>query len=230
AIDFAVPALVVSGAALLALALAREAPPRLGFSIAMLGLAAWVLPWPMLDLSVVFARGTSPDWLAAGAAPLAALKTEVRAVLDAASLTLGAAAEHDRRFMPWWLALAMPGLVWFAAECMLHRKRCRAWRRGSRDGAHLRPLLPFELGARLPEIRLVAGSTVAATTGVFRPVIWLGDRIGGEQALRTALVHECCHARAHDQLWLALIVLVRRVYWWNPVVGALARRAGLLLE
>jgi hypothetical protein len=80
------------------------------------------------------------------------------------------------------------------------------------------------------EIRLVAGYAAAATTGVFKPVVWLGDRIGDEQALRTALVHECCHAHARDQLWLTLIVLLRRVYWWNPAVAALARRASLLLE
>src|SRR5690606_11495011 len=170
------------------------------------------------------------DWLAAGSAPLAALKTDVRAVLDAASFALGAAADDGARLASWWLALTLPGLVWFALECASRRRRCRAWRRASRDGGHLRRLLPLELAARVPEIRLVPGSAVAATTGVVKPVVWLGDRIGNEQALRTALVHEYCHVHAHDQFWLALIVLIRRVHWWNPVVAALAQRAGLLLE
>jgi hypothetical protein len=197
----------------------------------MVGLAAWAVPWPLIDLAALFAGGgPSTEWLAAGAAPLATLKSEVRAVLDAASTVLGATAEQRTAVAMLWLGLAIPGLSWFAVECVLHSTRVRGWRGASRDGAYLRPLLPLGLGARVPEIRVLPGSTVAATTGLFKPVVWIGEHIGDEQALRTALIHECCHVQARDQLWLALIVFMRRFYWWNPAVAALARRAGLLLE
>jgi hypothetical protein len=230
-IDFAVPALLVSGAAMVALLLARDAPPRLGLWIAMLGLAAWVVPWPLIDFPVLFSSTTpAGGWLAESAAPIAVLKHEARGLLDAASTTLGAPPAQRSAGAVWWLALLVPGLVWFAIECALYRRRVRDWRRGSRDGADLRRLLPAELAARAPRIRVVSGSAIAATTGLLRPVVWIGERIGDERALRAALIHECCHAHARDPLWLALIVLVGRLHWWNPAVAVLARRAGLLLE
>jgi hypothetical protein len=36
--------------------------------------------------------------------------------------------------------------------------------------------------------------------------------------------------RARDPLWLAAIAAVRRAYWWNPLVGYLARQAVLMIE
>lgn len=231
AIDFAVPALLLSGAALLALVLTRDAPPRLAFSIAMIGLGAWVVPWPFVDVPIHF-RASDPNagWLAAGTAPFAVLKHEVRAVLDAATTVLGTTATPSRATVLSWLGLVVPGIAWFCIECAGHRRRVREWRRASRDGAELRRLLPLELAAHAPEIRIVPGSAVAATTGFVNPVVWIGETLGDERSIRTALIHECCHVQARDQLWLALIVLVKRLYWWNPVVALLARRAGLLLE
>lgn len=228
AVDFAVPALLVSGAALLALALARDASPRLGAWIALAGLAAWVIPWPLIDLPLrVSSQGSS--WLAVSTAPLDLLGYEVRVMLDAASSALGATPTTP---MPAsvWLLVPLPGLVWFAAECVLHARRLRDWRRMSRDGEHLRRLLPGTLAPYAPRIRVLPGCALAATTGLLRPVIWIGAELGDEQALRTALIHECCHAAARDQLRLKLIVLVKRLHWWNPVVVLLARRAELLLE
>ena len=38
------------------------------------------------------------------------------------------------------------------------------------------------------------------------------------------------HVRGRDPVWLALLAAVRRAYWWNPLVGYLARQAILMIE
>jgi hypothetical protein len=228
-LDFAVPALIMSAGVAFALVLARDAPPRLGLAIAMLGLFAWVAPWPLVSLPSEPGAALSGDWLDERAAPIAYLKQDVRSVLEAASGTL---SEPSGRSLHagWLLVLFAPGLVWFARDCAAYQRRVRDWRRASRDGTALCGLLPAELADRAPRIRIVPDSTVAATTGLVAPIVWIGDRFGGEDALRAALIHECCHARARDPLWLAIIVMIGRLYWWNPIVTVLGRRACLLLE
>jgi hypothetical protein len=128
-----------------------------------------------------------------------------------------------------WLCLLAPGLLWFAFECAAHHRTLRAWRRASRDARHLLPLLPPGAAQHGVRIRLIPDSLQAAATGVWRPTIWIGDRLRDE-ALRTALVHECWHLRGRDPLWLMLINFVSRAYCWNPIVAVLARHAQLWLE
>jgi hypothetical protein len=221
-IQFGLPALLVSGAAWLFLRLARSAPPRLKFWIAMLGLAAWVVPWPLVSsLPAASPRSSVIRWLDEGVRSVAA------PVRFAAPLLSSPAAASPPRLA--WLCLLAPGLLWFAIECAAHRRTVRAWRRGSRDGRHLLPLLPPGTVQHAVRIRLMPDSLEAAATGVWRPTIWIGDRLRDE-ALRTALIHEACHLRGRDPLWLVVVRVIGRAYCWNPIVTLLARHAHLWLE
>lgn len=221
-LHFALAALLVSAAAGLSLLLAPNAPPRLKFWIAMLGLAAWLVPWPLVALPPLFAAPPPvTGWIGESA----------RIVGELPHLSTPLAAVDAARIVPpgAWIALLAPGLVWFAFDFSVHRRTLRGWRRNSRDGSVLLPLLPSAFARRRLRIRVVAGSGSAAASGVLRPTLWIGERLEGE-ALRAALIHEGCHARSFDPLWLLFVRLVRRAYCWNPVVAVLARQAELWLE
>jgi hypothetical protein len=208
----------VSGLAAAALAGLRHAPPGPRFAIAAAGLAAWLVPWGALRVALPAPSSAAApvvEWLdpvqsAAGLAP-------------AALVALGAAFGYA-------LAAALfVGALLFVRDLVALRRCVDDWRRHSRPAGELRARLPPELSRIAADIRLVEGSAVAAATGWLRPTVWLGDRLG-EQHLAIALSHEMWHVRAGDPKWLLLIAAVRRAYWWNPLVGHLARQAVLMLE
>ena len=47
-----IPAGILSGAAIACLALVPNTPPQLRFMIAVAGIAAWIVPWPWIDVSL----------------------------------------------------------------------------------------------------------------------------------------------------------------------------------
>jgi hypothetical protein len=206
-VDMLVPALAVSGASLAGLVLLPRMPPRVRLYIAAAGLAAWLVPWPWIELPLPGAAAVHA-WLA-----------------DSPPASAGATG---------WLsylvgALVLAGAAWFVFDCRQFRLSLAAWRAISRPGESLRPLLPLSLQDTRMEIRIVEGTRVAAASGWLVPTIWIGDRFT-EDEQRLALLHECWHVRQHDPLWIACIVALARAYWWNPVVAYLAKHALLMLE
>lgn len=212
-----VAALVLSGLAACCLALLPRTPPRVRFSIAVAGLAAWLVPWGAIRIALPSSSAAAPlvEWLGA---VQAATPVPTEASLDT-SVALGLTVA----------AAFLVGFVLFVRDCVALRRCLRGWRARSRCGEHLRAQLPRELAGVAADIRIVEGSAVAAASGALRPTIWLGD--GHTQAqLEVALVHELWHVRARDPVWVGLIAAVRRAYWWNPLVAYLARQAVLMIE
>ena len=212
-----VTALILSGLVACCLALLPRTPPRIRFGIVIASLAAWIVPWGAIRIALPSSSSAAPlvEWLGA---VQASAPPPMEAQFDASAALASAIA-----------AAFLVGFALFVRDCVVLRRCLRAWRARSRCGEHLRALLPRDLAAIAADIRIVEGSAVAATSGVLRPTIWLGDR-HTEAQLRVALVHESWHVRARDPIWVGLIAAVRRAYWWNPLVAYLAREAVLMIE
>jgi hypothetical protein len=209
-IGYLLPALLISSCALIALHIARSAPPGVKLSLASIGFLAWLVPWSLISL---LPKGF----------PLAAIKQDIA---TAAEMVVPALFVPD-----WsWLVVFVPGLVWFAFDLIVYQATIDRWRRNSRCGEALRPYLPAGIAGKPDRIRIVDDSSVAAATGWFRPTIWIGDQVidAGEQQI--ALAHEASHLRRGDPLWLMLIGLIARSFWFNPIVAALKRQAILAIE
>ncbi len=222
-LDMLIPALASSVAAIAGLLLLPNAPTRFRLTLAVVGLAAWVIPWPWLEVPLDLPRVLD---LQSAAGPsvtgFAELLRENAGAVDGARPVdyLGFAL----------LALLVPGLAWLAADWLALRSALKRWRRGSQSGESLRSLLPEDLRTTRARIRVVPGTRVAAAAGWTRPTIWVGDQFADPADLRLALVHECWHIRTADPVWLVLITAIRRVYWWNPVAAYLAGQCELLIE
>jgi beta-lactamase regulating signal transducer with metallopeptidase domain len=215
-IDMLIRATALSAVAACGLALLPKAAVRLRLNVALGGLLAWLVPWPWIRVPLPL-----PSTLDASLAPLDGVLT---------ALDPGAAIASSTHLYA-WIAGAV---IAFGALCYLRdlaalRAAIAAWRARSSSGERLRALLPAELRSTRAAIRVVAESRVAAAAGWPRSTIWIGDGFN-EADLRVALVHECWHVRRRDPLLMAAVLLVRRLYWWNPLVAHLAGQALLLVE
>jgi bla regulator protein blaR1 len=216
-LDMLIPACALSVIAAAALVLLPKAPLSVRLALALAGLAAWLVPWPWIRVPF-----TLPAALDARLAPLAAAVAATHPAADAGSPVSG---------LVWLLVASLAvGVLWFVADCATLRASLAAWRSRSSSGEQLRAFLPAELRQTRAAIRVVAGSRVAAVAGCVRPTIWIGDGFKEAADIRVALVHECWHARRNDPLLIAAVMLVKRAYWWNPIVAYLAARALLLVE
>lgn len=215
-----VHATVLSGLAVVALALLPDAPPRPRLAIAVLGLAVWLVPWPWLAGSVVVPISAGEHVL---------LDSSVRLALLERRIAAGAPGAAPPYLVYIVAALYAIGAGLFVVDCVRLGRSLRQWRRASRRADELRERLPSAWRGTRAEIRVVASSQVAAASGLLRPIVWIGERFDDEE-LELVLLHEVCHVRRRDPLWIALIVALRRVYWWNPLVAHLAHQAVAMIE
>ncbi len=215
-------ALVLSSLAALGLRLMPRTPPRARFAVAVAGLAAWLVPWGWIRIAL---PGAAPEQLPATFSFFGSLTSSAARAVSSATLRFDAP-------MLTGFALAAAALVALAllvGDGIALRRCLRHWRATSRAADDLRALLPAELAAVPAAIRVVRNSDVAAASGCFRRTVWIGDRHSPVRR-ELALVHEMCHVRGGDPLWLMALGIVRRAYWWNPLVAHLARQAVLMLE
>jgi hypothetical protein len=221
-LEILIPALTLSALAGVCLASLPNAPPRIRFCIALVGLAAWVVPWPWVRVPLEFPSAVVMGGDIENALPRIAF-------LAGQIAGSGEQASQTSEYWGYVGALFLPGVLWFVADCLALNRSARGWRRTSRCGEALRALLPSDLRGVRAEIRIVRDARVAAASGWIRPTIWIGDRFASAE-LKLALVHECCHILHRDPIWLTLIMAIRRAYWWNPIVAHLARQSVLMME
>ena len=220
--DFCWPALLVSSASLAALRIMSERSLRFRVCLGVIGLLAWFLPWNLVSLPVFSSSLLQlqqwVDTTAFGSGSFAAISSE-------------AASEVDP--VPWpdrsWPLLYVPGMLLFLFDLGRRYNRLQRLERQSRNGEWLRPRLPDSLRSVPHRIRIVPGSNAMAT-GMLRRSVWVGEDLCTHPEIGTALVHECCHLRRRDSLWILTVHLARRLYLWNPVVLLLTRQMQCLIE
>ena len=79
-------------------------------------------------------------------------------------------------------------------------------------------------------IRIITGSSVAMTSGLFKPVIWIGSELIENNLDNVAIIHEAQHLNQNDHWWLLICQLIHRLHWWNPVVWKLHQSTLYFLE
>lgn len=70
----------------------------------------------------------------------------------------------------------------------------------------------------------------AMATGTFKPTIWLNHETVNSPQIHSILLHEITHLQQLDPTLKWLILLVKRLFWWNPLVRILIKKIDLLIE
>ncbi len=125
-----------------------------------------------------------------------------------------------------WAAGALTALGWQLFRHRSFLRLCRRWRKPAPTAEQAesdRRAEALGLG-RHPALYRCAAVSTPMLTGLFHPVILLPLELKGE-ALSVALDHELRHAGRHDLWYKALLLWVRCLYWFNPLVWLMCRRA-----
>jgi hypothetical protein len=225
------PATVASAAAALALALSSGAPPRWRLAVATAGMLAWVIPWPFLVLPLMPSDASiAAKWVGDMAQGFTNLGLD-----SSAGMAKRLLADQQVSSFAWRPAVALamvllPGMWMFVTDIFRYRRNLARLNRESVGGEQLRNLLPTALRTVPHAIRIVPCSQIAAATGLLRGTIWIGQGLNGHSYLNAALLHECLHIARKDTLALLAVTLVKRLYFWNPMVRYFAGRIELFIE
>jgi beta-lactamase regulating signal transducer with metallopeptidase domain len=208
------------------------APHRLRFLVCFLAMCSWLIPWGRLG-SVIPA-----DFLLA---ELSSRRPSVGAIQFSGAAFEGTVAERslasvigtaDDTLM---LAILI-GLLLFAWSSLRYLQLVERLRRGSVSGAHLWERAGLSVGvqkhaaAGQPELRIQREVPGALTTGLLRPTIWVHADLVRHPSLCAALVHEWRHVRNGDNVYLWIITLIEKLFWWNPLLRYLGFRTRALQE
>ena len=150
-------------------------------------------------------------------APTRAQAGEARALSAAPRMTL---SPVQAAFAIWLLGAA----VWLAAAAVAHARFLRTVRRWGRSVGEKEPLDALARAKARAGVRrhvwLRRCPAVASPmlVGVLRPVILLPDTALAGPALELVLLHELHHLRRGDIPVKLLLVLVRGMHWFNPIM------------
>lgn len=150
-------------------------------------------------------------------APTRAQAGEARAPSAAPRMTL---SPVQAAFAIWLLGAA----VWLAAAAVAHARFLRTVRRWGRSVGEKEPLdalarAKARAGVRRHVwLRRCPAMASPMLVGVLRPVILLPDTALAGPALELVLLHELHHLRRGDIPVKLLLVLVRGMHWFNPIM------------
>jgi beta-lactamase regulating signal transducer with metallopeptidase domain len=246
-LSLAIKSLLVAGATLLWLQLARGASASQRSFIAHAGLAAlFLLPLASIQLpALTLETGLVGTAQSAGSAAAAApsIATGVTPTAQEATATPVmeriAASPFDKLALPfdwplllWLLPAIVLAVLTVAALLRLFALRARArvmvepeWLSAL---AHAQRRMDFKSGAAL----LASDALPSPVSwGMARPVILLNeDALRATHEAEAIIAHELAHVASYDWVKLVLGRLVVAIYWFNPLVWMLARDAHQLRE
>lgn len=204
---------------LLALLLGRQAPRRLLFYLALLGLTLGLLPLQHLRLPL---PQVAPAWevIRAVAPPAPALQRQ-----EIPDLVL-----RGTLWPTWIQAFLAIGILLFLLDVLRHRSMLRIMRRQARPLADAPPHDSKQERVAEPKVLLCNQVPAAMVTGLLNPTIWLHPDLAGSPQLAMVLAHEKTHIRQGDPWFTWWICLLSRLLWWNPLAWLFARLARRFLE
>lgn len=132
-----------------------------------------------------------------------------------------------------WLAGIAVMLIQIGISVIQLRKRIKSAQTVPTQWQQIAEELQTELGLkRSVRLVMIAGFPSPALCGGISPVIVLPSEMIGksEESIRFALLHEMTHIKRGDHIVSMLLLLLRAVYWFNPIVWLMMKQMRLDIE
>jgi len=123
--------------------------------------------------------------------------------------------------------------LYYIVSYKVFKKICRRWssEKFTEEEQALYLKLKVDLGVNKP-IRLIKSKKVSTPLiiGYFKPIIILPDTTYSLDSLYFILKHELIHYQRKDLWYKLLLLIVRSVHWFNPLIHKMARQVDQDLE
>lgn len=132
-----------------------------------------------------------------------------------------------------WLAGSAIMLIQIGISVLKLKKRIKTAHTIPTEWQRIAKELQKELGfKRSVRIVMIEGFPSPALCGGLKPVIVLPSEMAGksEESIRFALLHEMTHIKRGDHIVSMLLLLLRAVYWFNPIVWLMMKQMRLDIE
>lgn len=131
------------------------------------------------------------------------------------------------RLLPWiWLTGALAWIFWFSAVYFHQRRQWMRWSYRPNGAQLWKNLHRVQNDLRIQqkiEIRICKKIHSPVMMGLFHPKLMMPEGTYTEKELRYIFCHELFHLKRRD-LWIKyLMVLVRAIHWFNPLVLLMCR-------
>lgn len=241
---------------MLCLVLLKSAPSRLKFYVVIVALSVWLIPWGKFQVELPVALVQPFQEIKLKRHAYTQLETPHEGHVDALFLSgtsnkiktkgpnneniIGrptqTSSSHGFLYKAtsevtlFWLLLCAFGLgiLFFSANIYQYIRFLKSCQKSSAPLDHLKE--QFSIIPKRASVKSLTNSSSAMTSGIIRPVIWLGEEIRDNQLIQSAITHESIHIRSYDFLWNWLLVFFARLFWWNPAVLYLVKQGKALIE
>ncbi|MCO7227485.1 M56 family metallopeptidase [Pleionea sp. CnH1-48] len=205
---------LISLLVILALSFLHNAPARFRLRVILIGISSWLVPWHLVSLPVdaSFANGQG-------------------IVVWESFVSVSSAVAQTDQSLGWefhWVVIASlaVGCVLLLRHFGRHQivmKQLSSRVKGKSEEFADNDLLSVP-------VLVVADYSNAFVRGYFKPEIWIGESLLKQPASQAIVLHELTHIKQKDNFIQLYTVMVRYLFWWNPVIYWFYRQTCELIE
>lgn len=129
-------------------------------------------------------------------------------------------------FLTLWLGVGLLLAVIRISRYRLSIRRIRRWSVPVEDpeaNRIYRSMCRERCMKRVPRLVVNSGLSTPLLVGVLRPTLYLPKEAYREEEYRLIFAHELSHYMSGDLIYKLLLLLVKTVYWFNPMLYVMAR-------
>ncbi|WP_395342441.1 M56 family metallopeptidase [Ningiella sp. W23] len=210
----------------------RQAPSRLRFYMYVLASLFWLVPWPLIELSIA-----QPSAEFIKQALLIDIDLNFEFVNVAASQSTPSGFSLTAWFntldFVWYGQIVFISAVLLGAVYLVYSLlNLRRWQSSLIRDAQLANHLWKSTKYPDASINIYQGeaSGLGMTLGLIEPKIWVNKKISDSQEIAAVLSHELTHIKQHDHFHILMLHALRCLFWFNPLLQYLVKMAKQEIE
>ena len=168
-----------------------QIPYRLRFYCLMAALTCWIIPVHQISIEL---------------APEVAKELHLFDLVNKTIVQYAAPTFQGFNWLILFYLAIVIGVIRFVFDII----GMRFYLNGLRCGAKSHP--------KIPNLMIVDGINNAFVSGYLRQTIWIDKKLFNSSSFQAIVIHEQQHIKQNDQLWLLFVHIIRRAFWFNPLI------------
>ncbi|MCF2948846.1 hypothetical protein L0668_12065 [Paraglaciecola aquimarina] len=221
--------------------LISQSPARLQLTLLMLAVISWFIPWHKIEFLRIYSQDlftkTIENLFPQINEYLQTNKLDTPLSLNAPAAPTLLENIQQTFYSPYFeyslIIMSCIGLAWLVVDISRYQLYLSKLNNSAKEKNSLleqqyfSSTITFRRKLTLKTSPLVP---TAMATGTFKPTIWLNQETVNSPQIHSILLHEITHLQQLDPTLKWLILLIKRLFWWNSLVQILLKKIDLLIE